>query len=315
MKTSKIWVMSLLATACLCGCGSEEEASGGGTPKAIQVRAGIRTPTRAVIDADYGDDLNVSFARMDHPDADTDWNTPSVDGVRAGGSGNTSVTFVDEFTYLKSNGKSVLIGYHPQAALVTEANPATVAYTITGNEDIMATEVQTGAANGVFTPFTFQHLLTQLQFQCVGSAEAIAKWTDVSSIKVNDVATLLTLSLDKTAGASLTTGSADQQLAVVNCPKEVLLSAATPSVGYLMLYPAADMGTAASAIQLEVTATYDGTPKTLTVAVDNIDGGVQAGESHLITLTFTKNGEISAEAGITEWKPGNDGSSEIIPGI
>ena len=74
------------------------------------------------------------------------------------------------------------------------------------------------------------------------------------------------------------------------------------------------MGTAVSAISLEVKARYSGSEKTLTVPIDNITGGVKAGESHLITLNFTVDGEISIEAGIAEWKPGNGGSSDVIPG-
>ena len=53
----------------------------------------------------------------------------------------------------------------------------------------MATGVQTGSLVDKFETFTFSHLLTQLQFKCVGSAGAISKWTAVASIKVKNVAT------------------------------------------------------------------------------------------------------------------------------
>lgn len=303
----------MLATAFLCSCSNEEEPAVGGIAEAMQVSAGIGEATRAVIDADYSSDLNVSFARLDNPTSNSKWT--AIDAIRLGGVGNTSVTFATTQTYLSANVQSALIGYYPQASLNGDENP-TVSYTITGDEDVMATEVQTGSANDKFSPFTFQHLLTQLQFKCSGSAEAVDKWTKVSSITVKDVYNTLSLSLDKTTGATLTTtGSNDADLAVLNCPTEVSVSdAVDPQIGYLMVYPEADMGTESAPITLEVIAVYEGQKKTLEVPISNISGGAQKGQSHLITLNFTVDGEITIEAGIAEWQPGNGGSSTITPG-
>ena len=312
MKTNEFLVISMLSATFICSCSSREEPLEGGSGGTIEVSAGIGESTRAVIDADYADNLDVSFARFDNPGSTGNWT--AVKAVRAGGTNNTAITFDARQTYLNTNGQSVLIGYHPQAALTTDSDPATVVYAITGDEDIMATELQTGASDNQFTPFTFRHLLTQLQFLCTGSTEAIAKWTAISSIKIQNVATSLTLSLDKVNGASLITGTANQVLPVVNCPQEVVSPAEVdPAIGYLMVFPVADMGTAASAINLEVIATYNGTEKILAVPIDNINGGVKAGESHLITLNFTVDGEISIEAGIAPWQTGNGGGSEITP--
>lgn len=306
--------MSMLVAGLMLGCSNEEEAATGGSADEIRVSGSIGKSSRAVIDAGHADDLEVAFGRFDNPDSEGNWTT--VDATRAGGSGNTAIEFTDKQTYLKGDGESVLIGYHPRAVLKTSSDPATVSYTITGDEDIMATEMQTGATDKHFDPFTFQHLLTQLQFRCVGSAEAIKKWTGVTSIKVKDVSTQLTLSLNKTTGASLAaTGAANQELEVIDCPSKVsLTSETTPATGYLMLYPVTDLGTGTKALSLEVKATYNTEEKTLAVSIDNINGGVKAGESHLVTLTFTVDGEIAVEAGIAEWKPGNGGSSEVIPG-
>ena len=174
---------------------------------------------------------------------------------------------------------------------------------------------QIGSLTDKFEPFTFQHLLTQLQFRCTGSTGAIEKWTAVTSIKVKNVATGLKLSLDKTEGAQLTaTGTANQTLTVKNCPSEVSLpDAENPSTGYLLLYPTVNWGTEDLPISLEVVATYDESPKTLTVPVNNIEGGVKPGQSHLITLTFTEDGKIAVNTGIAEWQPGNGGSSIVAP--
>lgn len=312
MKTSRFLIISMLSASFICSCSNDEELVTNGSEDVIEVSAGIGEPTRAVIEAGYGQNLDISFARMDDPTTNGSW--VAINAVRVAGSNNTAISFANKQTYLDDNGQSALIGYYPQAVLTKNTNPATIVYTITGDNDIMATEVQTGATNKHFTSFTFQHLLTQLQFKCTGSTDAIAKWTTISSIKVKNVATLLSLSLDNTDGASLTAGSTNQELLVMNCPTEVsLLTEIDPKIGYLMLYPEANMGTITDAITLEVKATYDGTEKTLSVPINNIDGGVKAGESHLITLNFTVDGEINIEASIAEWQPGNNGSSDVVP--
>ena len=317
MKTGKLLIMSLLVAAFLGGCTNTEEPVTDGTAQAIEVNAGIAESTRAVISSGYTNDLEVSFARLDNPGTTgAQWNTPSLDAVRTGGTGNTVLTFEPEQTYLTEEGESVLIGYYPRRALNSgTANPVSVTYTITGEEDIMATGVQTGSLVNKFETFTFSHLLTQLQFKCTGSTGAIAKWTAITSIKVKNVATGLKLSLDKTKGAQLTaTGIADQTLTVKNCPSTVsALDAEKPSTGYLLLYPTANMGTEDLPVSLEVKGTYDGNPKTLNVTVSNISEGVKAGYSHLITLTFTEDGKIAVETGISQWQPGNNGSIIITP--
>ena len=315
METGKLLIMSLLgATILEGGCSNMEEPVTDGAAEAIEVNAGIAEATRAVIGGGYTNDLEVSFARLDNPGTvGAAWT--SIDAVRTGGTGNTALTFEPEQTYLAEEGESVLIGYYPRKELSGTTNPASVTYTITGDEDIMVTGVQTGSLVDKFETFTFSHLLTQLQFKCVGSAGAISKWTAVASIKVKNVATGLKLSLDKTSGAKLTiTGTTDQTLTVKNCPSTIsALDAETSPTGYLMLYPTTNMGTVSAPISLEVKGTYDGNAKTLNVTVSNIGEGVKAGYSHLITLTFTEDGKIAVESGIAPWQPGNNGSTIVTP--
>ena len=315
MERGKLLIMSLLATAFLNSCTNTEEPVTDEAAETMEVNAGIAETTRAVIGGGYTNDLEVSFARLDNPGA-TGAAWTSIDAVRTGGTGNTALTFEPEQTYLTEEGESVLVGYYPRKELSGTANPASVTFTITGDEDIMVTGVQTGSLVDKFETFTFSHLLTQLQFKCVGSAGAIGKWTAVASIKVKNVATGLKLSLDKTSGAKLTvTGTADQTLTVKNCPSMIsALDAETPPTGYLLLYPTANMGTESLPVSLEVKGTYDGNAKTLNVIVSNIGEGVKAGYSHLITLTFTEDGKIAVESGIAPWLPGNGGSTIVTSG-
>ena len=317
MERGKLLIMSLLAAILVGGCTNTEEPVTDEAAETIEVNAGIAEATRAVIGSGYTNDLEVSFARLDNPGTTgAAWNASVIDAVRTGGAGNTALTFEPEQTYLTEEGESVLIGYYPRKEPSGTVNPASVTYTITGDEDIMVTGVQTGSLVDKFETFTFSHLLTQLQFKCVGSAGAISRWTAVASIKVKNVATGLKLSLDKTNGAKLTaTGTADQTLTVKNCPSMIsALDAETPPTGYLLLYPTANMGTESLPVSLEVKGTYDGNAKTLNVTVSNIGEGVKAGYSHLITLTFTEDGKIAVESGIAEWQPGNNGSTIVTPG-
>lgn len=307
--------MNVLAAALLGSCTDVEEPVTDRVAETIEASAGIAETTRAVITGGYATDLEVSFARMDNSDAASNWESSAINGKRAGGTGNQVITFDPVQKYL-GDGESVLIGYHPRKALTGGGTQsASVAYTITGDEDIMATEVQTGSLASKFESFTFQHHLTQLQFRCTGFAEAIAKWTGITSITVKNVHTSLTLSLDKSTGATLAaTGSADKTLSVKSCPQAVTASGASdPTIGYLLLFPATNMGTETASINLEVIGTYDGNAKTVDVAVSNIEGGVKKGESHLITLTFAEDGTIAVEAGIAEWQSGNVGSSTVTP--
>lgn len=78
MRTNKLLVMSMLVAAFLSSCSNEEEPVMAGQGEAIQVSAGIGEATRAVIDAGYGSDLEVSFARLDNPVSNTEWTRLSM---------------------------------------------------------------------------------------------------------------------------------------------------------------------------------------------------------------------------------------------
>ena len=126
MKTNKFLVISMLSATFICSCSSGEEPLESGSGGTIEISAGIGESTRAVIDTDYADNLDVSFARFDNPGSTGNWT--AVKAVRAGGTNNTAITFDARQTYLNTNGQSVLIGFHPQATLTTDSDPATVVY-------------------------------------------------------------------------------------------------------------------------------------------------------------------------------------------
>lgn len=317
MKTNKFLAVGLLATLVLSSCSNSEDPalvdSGTNAANEIEVKAGIGLVSRAVIDSDYNKDLKIAFVRSDG----NVWTTPlSHDAIRVGGSGNTSVVFTETQEYA-TNGTTTLVGYYPRAAVAPTSvgNVATVKYTITGDEDIMATQSLSASKNpGFTTPFTFQHMLGQLQFKCIGSSGARDLWKQIA-IKVTGVPRDVDLKLDRTKAAVLSSAGNNGDLDVKSCPAELSMPEdADPATGYLMLYPAPNLGAAAS-INLAVTGQYDGNFITRNVSISNIDGGVQPGVSHMITLVFTKDGEISATAtaDIAPWRPGNSGGTVVKP--
>lgn len=327
MKTNKYLVVSLLAVMALSSCSNDENyIDEPKTAENLDLSAGISTSTRAVIDANYGSNLNVAFVRVDNPTSPGNNWMSSVNAVRAGGNGNTAITFDNTETYAAMNVASYLLGFYPRPATPTTAgNPVNVGYTITGDEDIMATAIQSGSTNAHFQPFTFNHLLTQLQFQCVGSSDALELWTGITSITVQDVPNTLTLAIDKdrvnlVPELSLVSGAPDTNLPIFNCPDTLAAASSDKQTGYIMLYPTVGLGGADDTpITLEVTGMYRATTSvaaqqvTRTVTIDNIAGGVRASQSHLLTLTFTVDGEINITAGIAEWLPGNGGGTTVTP--
>ena len=325
MRTNKFLAVGLLATMILSSCSNNEDPANTPGTDEIQLNAGIGLQTRAgegVISPNYEQDLKVAFARYEA--STSTWSGTDLKAVRIGGSGQTPIAFDQTQSYDAANNKTTLIGYYPRPentpVTPTGTDPVTALYTIDGNTDIMATEVLSGSKNSLITSCTFTHHLAQLQFRNVGSAEARTKWQNIA-IKVKNVPTDLQLKINKAtsvAPALTVVSSGTTADLTVNGGSKVPQSPddANPTTGYVMLYPVANLGSSANALTVEVTGEYDNNPATTkTVTIQNISGGLQKGISHLITLIFTVDGDISASAtaDIAPWNPGNAGSSVVTP--
>lgn len=324
MRTNKFLAVGLLATMILGSCSNNEDPANTPGTDEIQLNAGIGVQTRGegVISPDYEKDLKVAFARYDAVNTAA-WAGLDLKAVRIGGSGATPIAFEMTQTYdlVTPTNSTTLIGYYPRPGVTpssTGTDPFNAQYTIDGSTDIMATNPVNGSKSSpINKPITFNHQLAQLQFRCVGSSEAIAKWQDIA-IKVKSVPTALSLKINKGANPLLTadTPGVDGDLDVVGGSKTPQSpDEANPTTGYVMLYPVANLGTEGKALSVEITGLYDSNSQTKTVSIKNIAGGLQKGVSHLITLIFTVDGDISASAtaDIAPWNPGNAGSSVVTP--
>lgn len=333
MKTNKFLAVGLMATMILSSCSnSEDPALGAGTTaNAIELTAGIGAQTRAVIKPGYENDLPVAFARLDPAGTGTGtgslWNLPELKAVRVGGSGATAIVFETTQEYPASNGITSLFGYYPRPAstpVTSTANKAVADYSITGDEDIMATDYLTGAANNPFTTCTFKHLLAQVQIRLVASDDAKALWGNGDgtgvTVSVQGVPRALQLTLTKsgsTGSAVLSVhGTPDTgDLPVHGLPEVTNPDDLSPVLGYCMLFPTPNLGSGSTPLTLQVTANYNTNSVTKTVSITNIAGGLQAGVSNIVTLILTKTGEISAtaKAEIADWNPGANGSGVVTP--
>lgn len=320
MKTNKFLALGLMAAIVLTSCSSNEDpAVLDSTKSEIQLKAGIGMVTRGegVIDAGYERDLQVSFARMDN--GVNTW-TPDLNATRVGGSGSTPIVFATGQNFPSGVNSTTLVGYYPQKSATVAGSTLTVNYMIDGSEDIMATSEVTVQKSSPATSCTFNHMLAQLQFRCVGSSAAKDHWNNIK-VSVKDVSTALDLKVTKGAAATITVNGTPnvQALAVHDCPGTLNLASDTdPATGYLMLFPTPNWGDpAGTAIKLTVTGDYSGTGAASVskeIEIKNIAGGLKAGISNMITLVFTETGEITATADIAPWNPGANGSGTVTPG-
>jgi len=311
--------MGLLAALSMAGCSNDETEV---TPVAdVRISAGLAdAETKAVINAGYDEKLDVMFGYLEGSGSSfSKW----YPGVRMAGAGNQFVSFDETLKYNSyTSTKTTMAGIYPRPASGGSVS-SPIAYKIDGDMDLMATESQTADKDNPFVPFMFRHQLTQLQVKCVGSDEAIKAWGNIKSVKVANQAVNLQLKVVPGVTPSLSkSNSSTESLSFFNCPSKIVTAKEeNPQIGYCMIYPEDNLGTAANALTLEVMTDYDGTnpdnPRTLNsakrITVNNISKGARQGYAHLITLIFTVDGEIVIEADIAPWTPGSSTSTVIKP--
>lgn len=320
MKTNKYVMMGLLASITLASCSNDEtEVASAGTD--VRISAGLAdAETKAVINSGYDEKLDVVFGYVEGSGSSyTSW----YNGVRMAGEGNQFVSFEEILKYSQSTDvKTRMVGVYPRPANASVSNP--IAYTIDGDMDLMVTEGQTADKENPFQPFMFNHQLTQLQVKCVGSEDAIKAWGNIRSVKVANQPVNLSLSLVPGTPHSLSVNGNGslESLSFHNYPTKIVTAKEeNPQIGYCMIYPQNNMGMSENPIELEILTDYDGTnassPRPLNspkkIKVENIAKGARRGYAHLITLVFTVDKEITVEADIAPWRPGNGTSTVIKP--
>lgn len=280
--------IAVLVAAALSGCSSEEEKVDlNDRPVEIKLSAGIfGLQTKAPVNT--GDNITASFvASATTGDYTTNaWNATAT--FIASTTASTSFSF-NTPKYYPVDGSSVYIkGYFPAGTI----SGKTVTYTETdGSNDVMITP-QVSGSKATVTPlaFTFNHLLTQLQFKLVASTGYDVTKT-VTKIVVKSQQTPATLTLND---GTLTYNTND-----VTLSGAFAISLAGTAVG---VYPMVKSGVP---VVLSVTTSDGVTYPDATISLTTVTG-----DAHLITLTFTPK-EITATAIVTQWITGGTGSSTL----
>ena len=246
--------------------------------------------------------LLLSFARINQ-DAATGvypaYGSTMLYATRTAGTGVTNITFdaasQQYYTPAGTNSSSKLVGWYPRADVTDGA----VSFTIDGSTDVMLSNEVEGSMASQFNTdakkFTFNHLLTQLQFKVYAiDAAAQTAWGTITSIKLKNQYTACSVTLPGTVSFPTTGTASDLNVSGVSLPVALgLTSANATGAGYFMIAPVAATGSAT----LEIVTSAGGT-KTITIPVPA--DGFLAGNAYVITLSFSNQG-VTGSAGIGTW--------------
>ena len=292
----------------------------------IRVSAGITSAvspsTRAVVEgminSNFAEDLEVSFARADEGDAGyKDYEATALIGTVA--HAGKTLSFSNPVQYYLANGKKTkLIGWYPRDTKVSYTRDTRVVDfgEIDGKTDLMATVLYEGSKGAKFPSIAFNHLLTQFSIKVYApDAAAQGLWGTVKSIKISGKKQTCTITLpEKTeaAGVAVTptfTGAADLDLIEANptvTPATVIsypltlgvgtTAASAVLAGYAMFAPQTN-GT--SAVELQINTETGGLQKP-TVAIPT--GGFLPGNAYEITLKFSSSA-ITPTVSVVDWVP------------
>ena len=240
--------------------------------------------------------------------APTNWASPYIANV-AVNSGASALSFATPQYYPANGNKIYFYAYSPVSGTYTAGSGSTaptVAWTITGQQDIMAAQVTTGiakAATGTQSQpaFAFTHKLKQVKFKVVKDA-SFEDNIKLTSLKIIGAKTAARLNL--ATGVLTCSGSGD-------------LTAYDNATGQTITATATAVGTGGSPVMFEpgtsfkVRAVAGGvTYADVTVILSGTNAG-QAGVCHEVTLTFKRN-EIVPTATITNWTTGTAGNVNIL---
>ena len=290
----------------------------------IRVSAGITSAvspsTRAVVEgminSNFAEDLEVSFARADEGDAGyKDYEATALEGIVA--HAGKTLSFAPAEYYLANGKKTKLIGWYPRDTKVsyTQASREVNFGDIDGKTDMMATVLYEGSKGTKIPSIAFNHLLTQFSIKVYATDAATqALWGRVTAITITGKKQNCTITLpEKTANAGVAvsptfTGTADLDLVkadpttpttAISYPLTLGVGATAADAamaGYAMFAPQAN-GT--SAVELQINTETGGLQKP-TVAIPT--GGFLPGNAYEITLKFSSSA-ITPTVSVVDWVP------------
>lgn len=316
----KFLVSSIAILVILCGCqkSARIKNDGGlvpillGSKEVSATKAPVTTATTftaqivaSTTDGDYSTEKMYKDALNNTLDKAADFTIPGEGGVRTG-------TFVGDPTpvfYYPSNGSSIYVkGYSPEDVTTNVVRAgSTVAYIITGDEDIMAcpTVVASKATTSAIA-LAFKHLLTQVNFKVkADDAASITTWGKIKKIEILERPSHLNLDLSGT-GTTEPTIAAD-----VTSPTNIDVVSYDNATGVDLTVDATALGDPKMILPIASgTWTIKVTAANGTQTIDASSIALAAGDSNTITLNFKSTG-ITVSCTVTDWTPVDKGSVNV----
>lgn len=326
MKTLVLSMISIAATlAAMTACTSEGDPIDEGTkdtPVEIKASAGVGSIiTKASIEVWDTGGSKAFFCKAKDNETTADWATATPLYAKIASDGK--ITFYsdaertsEEKQYYNTDEalKSWLNGCYLGDAVISDAKTTLtnnkVTFTITGQEDIMATDVQSGTKNTHLGDFTFNHLLSNLSFIITPKEGSDLKaikdaFGEITEIEVLNQPNKLDLTLGATPLLEKNTVPGNEAFSL---QKNVAIGTNT-QFGDIMIFPTPDAGKTDSEIKIKVYTENAPNGIGVDVKIDNGNTGIVAKTKYSVTLSFSAT-DIEATATIGKWEDGN-GSGEV----
>lgn len=285
----------MIMTALITGCSTDEESEcispPNESPVEIKMIAGVSgIQTKGPINT--GQSVTAGFvASASSGDYSTNlWNATGTFAASATASTAFSLTPAQ---YYPINGNTVYIkGYYPQGTL--SGNTVVFSETDGSNDVMISGEASGNKSIGGVLAFTFNHLLSQLQFTFKAGAGFPTTGKTVTSITIKNQQTPASLNINSGALSYHPVGDG------ITLTGSFAISADPGTTA--TVYPMVKSG--ATSVVMDIVAdgvSYPGVTVNLNTEV---------GKAHNIILTFTPKG-ITVSAIITPWVTGGTGSSIV----
>ena len=298
------WLCAASLAVMVCGCSSDDETTGTNGAE-IKVGATVYgTVTKAPVTT--GDEFTAAITAFEATANPSDWTaaptwqnaitltaseTVTGDKVPL----NTSKTY-------PTNGNVYMAAWHPNIASAS----GVVTFAKDGTEDVMWGGIVNGSKITPVGAFAFTHALTQLIFQVQASDAYLAgtpkavKAINVQSAQYPESMTIADGTVTYATAAAISVPGVENPLTLTNTLVKFgapLMIKALDGVKVKILY-----SDDTSSSEIVIKNTSDQQPlKAL------------AGNSHLISLVFQKNGEVVIEgsASVAPWQEGAAGSGTV----
>lgn len=299
----QVWMYAAFLAVVMSGCSSSEE----GELQTSEIRVGA-TVSGAITKAPVvtGDTFTAAITAFEGAQTPPSWTAApawqnSITLVAAETAAGTSVPLNVSKVY-PATGNVYMAAWHPEIASVS----GVVTFQQTGTEDVMYGGIVSGSKSVPAGAFSFTHALTQLNFQVQASDGYLTANPDKKITKIEVLAASYPKTM--TIADGTVTYAAAATLPVPGITSTQLTKDVT-KIGEPFMIQALN--------GVKVKVTYEGgttSPEISIMDASTKEGlNALAGNSHLITLSFLKTGEIAIEgtATVAPWQVGASGNGTV----